>query len=184
MSSTTASSLSSNSTSPIPSEPFLWDVQQILAERTSVCGANEVLVVMKVSWVPINSIYSDCPAMQRFKKTVKCTYSSESGAMSIKLPVEPGSMLAQDSIEDEQRVTDAAARAPAAAAAMRDTPFAHSHAAAHCARCTLSICSHQFVIITALTMQPRMRSDRTQENSTKSTTPSDPRGPKMLLKCS
>ncbi len=120
MSSTTASSLSSNSTSPIPSEPFLWDVQQILAERTSVCGANEVLVVMKVSWVPINSIYSDCPAMQRFKKTVKCTYSSESGAMSIKLPVEPGSMLAQDSIEDEQRVTDAAARAPAAAAAMRD----------------------------------------------------------------
>ena len=120
MSSTTASSQSSNSPSPSPSEAYLWDVQEILAERTSVTGGNEVLVVMKSVWIPIEAIMDDTPALRRFRETSKWKFRSESGVMSIKLSVEPGSHFARDRMEDQEMVTAAAARAPATAAAMRD----------------------------------------------------------------
>lgn len=69
MSSTSASSPAASNSCPSPSEGFIWDVQEILAERTSINGGNEVLVVMKTAWVPVNQMIADCPAMQRWRDT-------------------------------------------------------------------------------------------------------------------
>ena len=151
MSSSSASSTTATSTSPTPSEPYLWDVQEILAERTSVHGVNEVLVQFKAAWIPIRALFDDCPAMQRFKETEKWKFTSGSGAMNIKLPVEPGSVLAQDSEEDKERVAAVAARAPALAAAMRDHTL-------RAFRCPCSLCAMH-----AEHLQPQIRTLRSDD---------------------
>jgi hypothetical protein len=110
MSSTSASSPAASNSCPSPSEGFIWDVQEILAERTSINGGNEVLVVMKTAWVPVNQMIADCPAMQRWRETVQWNFSSDSKAHRIKLPVQPGSVLAWDHAADKELPAAAAAK--------------------------------------------------------------------------
>jgi hypothetical protein len=123
MYSTSGSSRSASSASPTPSEEQLelWaGCQEILAERTSITGANEYLVVYKTAWVPVHSFTDDFSVVRRFKESVKMKFASGSGAMSIKLPVEPGTVLARDCEKEKILSTAATARAPATVAAKRD----------------------------------------------------------------
>lgn len=92
---TTAPAPASPSPAPSSSNAGVWEVQDILAEHTSVTGENEMLVVWKPSWIPISDM-ADGPVMQRFKIIPKWTYSSAKGSMRLKLPVEPGTVLADD----------------------------------------------------------------------------------------
>jgi hypothetical protein len=101
-------------TSPTASDPnssdsYLWDVQDILAERTGA-GSLEFLVTFKPEWVPGSMIIRDCPAMMRFNAKVKMVCSSASGAFRVKLPVEPGTKIVQDFAEDHARGVRAARR--------------------------------------------------------------------------
>ncbi len=73
----------------------LWDVQDILAERTSATtGRAELLVVWKPSWIPKSNMNRDGPVMRRFTEAYKWTWSSDAGDLI--LPVEPGTPLQQD----------------------------------------------------------------------------------------
>jgi hypothetical protein len=92
---TTAPASATPSPSPSSNEACIWDVQDILAERTSINGENELLVVWKPSWIPISNM-ADGPVMQRFKATPQWTYSSAKGQMRLKLPVEVGTDFADD----------------------------------------------------------------------------------------
>jgi hypothetical protein len=74
----------------------MWDVAEILAERTSVTGENEVLVVWKPSWIPMSNLQSDGPVLQQYSDSYKWKFSSACGAMRLFLPVEPGTSLAAD----------------------------------------------------------------------------------------
>lgn len=91
---------SDSATSPVPTEsPLdgdLWDVAEILAERTSVSGDNELLVVWKPCWIPISNMHSDGPVMRAFRDAPKWNFNSAAGAMRLILPVEPGTVLAED----------------------------------------------------------------------------------------
>ncbi len=72
----------------------LWDVQDILAECTTVLGGKELLVVWKTSWIPKRNMISDGPVMQRWTEARKCKFKL--GLDYIRLAVEPGSTLAMD----------------------------------------------------------------------------------------
>lgn len=74
----------------------MWDVQEILAERTSVTGEGELLVVWKTSWIPISNMHSDGPIMRKFRDAAKLKFYSTSNSMRLILPVEPGTVLAHD----------------------------------------------------------------------------------------
>jgi hypothetical protein len=74
---------------------YLWDVQEILAERTSaITGRAELLVVWKPSWIPKSNMIRDGPVMRRFTEAYKWTWGSVAGDLI--LPVEPGTTLQQD----------------------------------------------------------------------------------------
>jgi hypothetical protein len=74
---------------------YLWDVQDILAERTSATtGRAELLVVWKPSWIPKSNMIRDGPVMRRFTEAYKWTWGSVAGDLT--LPVEPGTILQQD----------------------------------------------------------------------------------------
>jgi hypothetical protein len=77
------------------SDGGMWDVADILAERTSVSGENEVLVVWKPSWIPISNL-SDGPVLEQYSDSYKWKFSSAFGAMRLFLPVAPGTALAED----------------------------------------------------------------------------------------
>jgi hypothetical protein len=119
MSSTANTSSSKSSESPTPREPYLRDVQEILAHRTSVTGEVEVLVVMKTDWVPISAIFADCPAMQRFQER-PVELKTDPETMSIKLPVQPGSAFARNFAMDQAMAPASALRLAAIAAARRN----------------------------------------------------------------
>ena len=92
--------------SPTPStatvEGCIWEVQEIIAERTSITtGGHELLVVWKTSWVPMDSMIADCPAMRRWNETYKWRFCDccEDAVMHVILPVEPGSRMANDMVE-------------------------------------------------------------------------------------
>jgi hypothetical protein len=85
------SSLTSSSPSCVRE---LWDVAEILAQRTSVTGDNELLVVWKSSWIPISNMQADGPVMRMFRNAPKCKFSSISGGMRLFLPMETGTVLA------------------------------------------------------------------------------------------
>jgi hypothetical protein len=70
------------------------------------------------------------------RRVAEWKFASGSGAMNIKLPVEPGSVLAQDCEEEKELVAAAAARAPARAAAMRD--YTLRALSCPCAMCAMS----------------------------------------------
>ena len=81
---------------PKPSSGPVWDVQDILAERTSLTGENEVLVVWKPSWEPLTNVRADGPAMTRFRATASWKFTSRAGGVCVMLPVEKKTTLAVD----------------------------------------------------------------------------------------
>ena len=102
--------MSVSASSPAPSntsnDGFIWDVQEILAERTSVSGENEVLVVWKTSWIPVSNLIADGPVLQQFQCTPKIVFSTcytRTGSMSVYVPVEPGTQLQADFVEIARR---------------------------------------------------------------------------------
>jgi hypothetical protein len=94
-----------------------WEVQDILAVRTSASGDDEqklywrlsiyyteywfttgddeVLVVWKPSWTPASNV-RDGPGLRRFQAATKWKFTSAVSGMRVILPVEPGTQLAQD----------------------------------------------------------------------------------------
>ena len=75
--------------------PAEWEVQDILAARTSTTGDDEVLVVWKPSWTPV-SFVKDGPGIRRYSTAIKWTFTSAVSGMRVILPVEPGTQLAED----------------------------------------------------------------------------------------
>jgi hypothetical protein len=75
------------------SEAPLWDVQEILAERTSATGGNEVLVVWKPGWIPMLNVKEGDvkKAWMAMRK-----WASTSMTMQVMLAVEPDSQLEKD----------------------------------------------------------------------------------------
>ena len=72
-----------------------WEVQDILAARTSTTGDDEVLVVWKPSWTPVSCV-KDGPGIRRFSTAIKWKFTSAVSGMRVILPVEPGTQLAED----------------------------------------------------------------------------------------
>jgi hypothetical protein len=90
----------SASPSPSPSAGNIWDVQEILAERTTSSGDQELLVVWKTSWIPKSDMLADGPAMRLFDVSPKVIFrNSAVREMRIVLPVEPGTVLYDDCAE-------------------------------------------------------------------------------------
>ncbi len=71
----------------------LWDVQEILAERSSATGANEVLVVWKPCWIPMANVQEGY-VKEAWEQTRKWTASAMT--MQVMLAVEPDSQLERD----------------------------------------------------------------------------------------
>ena len=86
-------SKSSPSSPSPPSSAILWDVQDILAERRTLNGNSEVLVVWKPSWIPKENI-ADGQIWLNFEQAPKCQFTSAIG--KIILPVDQGSSLSED----------------------------------------------------------------------------------------
>ena len=84
------------SRSPHASDRYggLWEVAEILAERTSMGGEKELFVVWKTSWIPKKNLMPDGPVMQQFKLHRKCKFTSATG--DITFAVEPGTILQRD----------------------------------------------------------------------------------------
>jgi len=103
------------------SDDTLWDVQEIMAERTS-CDKhkeNELLVVWKTCWVPKGSVKRG-PVLQRFKAAPKFKFSSAAG--DIYWAVEPDTQLAIDvaAVQEAQRARMSVAALQRANADVRD----------------------------------------------------------------
>jgi hypothetical protein len=75
-----------------------WEVQDILAARTSVTGDDEVLVVWKPCWTPVGCV-KDGPGIRRYQNALKWKFTSAVSGMRVILPVEPGTQLADDHAE-------------------------------------------------------------------------------------
>ena len=88
--STSESSASQSSTA----FPCLWDVSEVLAQRTTLSGDIEYLIAFKASWVPKEQLFEDCPALQRYNQAGKYTFVSAAGALIV--PIPPGTSLAHD----------------------------------------------------------------------------------------
>ena len=83
-----------------------WVVQDILAERTSVSGDNEVFVVWKASWIPVTNLQQTGAVLAAWRRTPK--WISAAMQMRVMLAMEPGSQLEQDC----ERATAAAQHKP------------------------------------------------------------------------
>jgi hypothetical protein len=78
---------------PLHSETF-WDVQAILAERSSPYqSGREVLVAWKPCWIPIENVPAG-PILKSFRRAPKACFKSSVG--KIILPVELDTTLADD----------------------------------------------------------------------------------------
>ena len=94
-----ASSQLSDNTTP------LWEVQAIMAERTSTTGGvSEVLVVWKPDWIPITNV-PDGPVMRQYRDARKCIFIGSVG--KVILPVEPESRLESDIVAAAVRMDNA-----------------------------------------------------------------------------
>ena len=84
-------------------EGYIWDVQEILAERPSIStDENEVLVVWKTAWIQKRCLIADCPAMRRWNEAAKwasCEDCCGQASLQVVLPVEPGTRMATDLAE-------------------------------------------------------------------------------------
>ena len=101
------SSASSESLASSPSQACtgqLWEVQAIMAERTSTGGVNEVLVVWKPDWIPITNV-PDGPVLRKHHHARKCVFMSSVG--KVILPVEPDSTLEDDMVAAAARLESA-----------------------------------------------------------------------------
>lgn len=96
MSSSQSQSVSdaSSEASSFAADGWDWEVQEVLAERTSVTGGNELLVVWKTNWVPKHTVHTNGPIMKRFRDAPKCKFLSAAGDISV--AVEHGTQLAKD----------------------------------------------------------------------------------------
>ena len=99
-----------------------WEVQDILAARTSATGDDEMLVVWKPCWAPVCNI-KDGPAIRRFQTATIWKFTSSVSGMRVLLPVEAGTPLAEDyalmqqmsaAAKNQRRSSHAAAEAPRA----------------------------------------------------------------------
>ncbi len=86
-----SSEISTSSSRP---DGFEWEVQDILAERTSILGGQELLVVWKTCWVPKDTVQINGPIMTQFRRAPKTTFVHAAG--NIRWVVEPGTKLARD----------------------------------------------------------------------------------------
>jgi hypothetical protein len=79
----------------------------IMAERTSISGENELLVMWKPSWVPLSHV-AEGDILDRFKSEDKMKYVHSSSNMRVMIPVEPGTTLAADCsiVKDRARNRD------------------------------------------------------------------------------
>jgi hypothetical protein len=75
--------------------PAEWEVQDILAARTSTTGDDEVLVVWKPSWTPVSCVKNG-PGIRRYYSAIKWKFTHAVSGMRVILPVEPGTQLAED----------------------------------------------------------------------------------------
>jgi hypothetical protein len=79
--------MSVSASSPAPSnsstDGFIGDVPEIIAVRTSVSGENDVLDVLKTSWIPVSNLIADGPVLQQFQSTPKIVFSTCRGSMSV-----------------------------------------------------------------------------------------------------
>ncbi len=100
--------ITSSNNSISSADEMLWDVQEILAERNSISGGNELLVVWKTCWVPKVNVKSG-PVLQRFRASPKFKFVSAAG--DINWAVEPDTQLAFDvaQVHASQRERRAAA---------------------------------------------------------------------------
>lgn len=93
-----------SSSSPSPTSGCIWDVQDILAERTTLQGDSELLVVWKASWIPKSNMEADGPMLRVFDTAPKIVFrNTVVRSLRIFLPVEPGTVLQGDSDEVEYR---------------------------------------------------------------------------------
>jgi hypothetical protein len=94
MTDSSESSASQASSLPSAGSGHLWEVQAIMAERTSTTGGvNEVLVVWKPDWIPISNV-PDGPVLRQHRAARKCIFLSSVG--KVILPVQPDSTLQAD----------------------------------------------------------------------------------------
>ncbi len=108
--------------SAVPQSIMEWEVQDILAARTSATGDDEMLVVWKPSWTPVGNI-KDGPALRSFKNATKFKFTSDVSGMRVILPVVEDTTLADDydlmrrmtaAAKSQRRSSLAAANAPRA----------------------------------------------------------------------
>jgi hypothetical protein len=85
--------MSDSSPAPAHDDDNLWEVQDILAKRTSVRGHSEVLVVWKPSWIPSKNVMNG-EVKRVWKQLPKCRFLSAVG--DVILPVQEPSQLAKD----------------------------------------------------------------------------------------
>ena len=105
MSSSSVYSHSQVSSLPHTCSGQIWEVQAILAERTSKTGGcNEVLVVWKPDWIPITNV-PDGPVLREHCEARKCIFKSSVG--KVILPVEPDSTLEDDMVAAAARLDSA-----------------------------------------------------------------------------
>ena len=74
---------------------YQWEISEILAERTSVRGENEVLVVWKSCWIGKSQLKSQGPVEMAWKATRKWLSPNSSGIV-VGLAAVTGSNLAKD----------------------------------------------------------------------------------------
>ena len=96
MAQSSSSSLTSLVPLPITQDAQMWDVSEILAERRTVNGLSEVLVVWRPSWIAKDSMDADGPVRCNFRQAPKARFVCSSGLGTLILPVEPGTALAED----------------------------------------------------------------------------------------
>jgi|688.fasta_scaffold674059_1 hypothetical protein len=77
------------------SSDYQWEISEILAERTSVRGENEVLVVWKSCWIGKSQLKSHGPVEMAWKATRKWQSPNSSGIV-VRLAAETGSNLSKD----------------------------------------------------------------------------------------
>jgi hypothetical protein len=112
----------------------LWEVQEIIAERTTGSGENEFLVVWKTSWIPKRDMmpYGHLShVMRRWNKTTKWSSCDRcwNADMQVILPVESGAAMAADiarSTARRDRYNQAVKEAAARTASSDGSPLAPS----------------------------------------------------------
>lgn len=77
------------------SDDTAWQVSEICAERTSISGVPQVLVVWKTSWIPVSRLDAEGTVLLKWQETAKWR-SSPISDICVALPAESGSLLAKE----------------------------------------------------------------------------------------